>query len=240
MPERQELQAGRDRGGLAEGSVDCQPAPVAAADSVAEQVQRPAFIALRQGEEYCLLCSKWATRAHCSSEKHAKQVWWFQRRAAPAPLVPASGSPRGAAAHVEIAAIPEPPEGCPAWYTWDAERWVWYCKVCWKNADEKHLASCRHLRRAAWARATGWQPWPQPPVAQPQPPLAQPPWEPPTPTPPRQERATLQTPEQQRPQPVWERVPTAVDEGRSFFRNTVSGETTRALPRGVRVFFEWF
>ena len=80
----------------------------------------------------------------------------------------------------------------------------------------------------------------QPPVAQQTPPLAQSPLVQPPATPPGQERATLQTPEQQRPQPVWERVPTAVDEGRSFFRNTVSGETTRALPRGVRVFFEWF
>ena len=158
-----------------------QPAPATNVDYSAEMVQRPAFIEPREYGEFCRLCWKWGTEAHYRSDRHLRRVWWYQtevpgnrQQAEPAPPVPAFGRPQGAAAHVEIAAIPNPPAGCPAWYTWNAEQWAWYCTLCWKNVDEKHLKTDKHLRKAAWAIANHWnlQP-PSPPV---QPPLsAQPP-----------------------------------------------------------------
>ena len=123
-----------------------------------EQIEHPAlppFIEMQDGYEFCTLCGKYGNPDHYRSKKHNNKVWWWQhqgltQQARLAPSVPAVGLQQGAAAYGVIVALPSPPPGDPSWYEWQTDKQTWYCKLCWKTADDNHIGSERHKRNVQW------------------------------------------------------------------------------------------
>ena len=72
------------------------------------------------------------------------------QQAVPAPSVSAAGPPKDAAVYGAMLASLSPPPGDPSWYRWQARTQTWHCTLCWKTADDNHVASARHKRRVQW------------------------------------------------------------------------------------------
>jgi hypothetical protein len=108
----------------------------------------PDWMTVIDGEEHCKICNTPATEAHLHSQRHQKALAWHQ----------SSGSTNqcrvglcdSSRAIVPVAATPYPipPNwGNPDHFEWrpDAERY--FCKLCWKYADEAHIFSEKHTVR---------------------------------------------------------------------------------------------
>mmetsp|Transcript_21301 Transcript_21301/g.48958 ORF Transcript_21301/g.48958 Transcript_21301/m.48958 type:complete len:352 (-) Transcript_21301:159-1214(-) len=130
----------------------------------------------RSSHEVCLLCRKEATESHMYSDKHRKKEdlfkfggisiqdienWDQQGKLysafAPAPAAPAIQNSDAFCGSLVPAVVhhgepPLPPHfGQREWYEWRTERgsgW-WYCRLCWKYADDSHIVSDNHRRRSA-------------------------------------------------------------------------------------------
>jgi len=45
---------------------------------------------------------------------------------------------------------PRVPPGNPEWFQWNPDFEMWYCRLCWANADYSHLTSSKHQKRAEY------------------------------------------------------------------------------------------
>ena len=127
-----------------------------------EHIQQPddlAYIEIRDGVEYCTLCWKYGSKEHYESYKHSNKVWWWKnclqsqrstQQAVPAPSVSAAGPQKDAAVYGAMLASLSPPPGDPSWYSWQARTQTWQCELCWKTADDNHIASTKHKRKVQW------------------------------------------------------------------------------------------
>ena len=99
---------------------------------------KPTWISINEnGEDYCDLCWKVATKEHLASDKHRRQEWYENER-----QTHQSGQ------------MPKPGElppgyGNAAWYTWNSEQGKYLCNLCWRFMEPGHIRSNRHTTRAA-------------------------------------------------------------------------------------------
>ena len=117
------------------------------------------WITMRDGEWYCRPCWKFVTDEHLSTPNHEQRVKEFNaaeatgscRWAAPAGnSTGASASGLGAPLTQAAATddIPPPPPGDPRFYEWDARQYKWKCLLCYAYAEDSHIESGKHIRRA--------------------------------------------------------------------------------------------
>jgi len=131
----------------------------------------PRWIEIRGGIAFCRLCDTSATEAHMHSKKHLKALEYHESlsasTAAPLALPAPPGAP-GTECWERHLSIPASEPGCivseqqlmaaqpfplpqdwgdPVNFEWQAERGGYFCKLCWKNADEAHVYSQRHVAR---------------------------------------------------------------------------------------------
>ncbi len=99
----------------------------------------PEFVILRDGWEYCSLCGKYSDPWHLSTEAHFKREFRWQIRQ--------RRMMRPAGFALQAGTLPAG-WGDPAFYTWMYEWDCFYCKLCRKEADDEHVQSRDHRRRA--------------------------------------------------------------------------------------------
>ena len=131
------------------------------------------WMSLRNGEEYCTLCSCPATEGHLISRRHANKQWWHERNQEAAAGSTSPPPPADAAAGGSDAPPPPPPaypiaaaSASPAapvelhfpvgfgkreWF--EIRNGDWWCALCWKVADDNHVGSAKHQRKVAWVEA---------------------------------------------------------------------------------------
>jgi len=118
-----------------------------------QQGDIPEWMEIRDGAEFCTLCWNYATEGHIQSSKHQKRLYYLSSRVEGAqPLNTAAAAPSamaGAAAAPQGRPPPLPASwGHPDFYEWKPETETYFCKLCYKNADESHVYSTRHQNRA--------------------------------------------------------------------------------------------
>ena len=89
-----------------------------------------------------MICCRYATDAHCSCHRHlARQALfdaapWDVNADWPQPTTPSDLS------------TPPARWGDAAFYEYRPVHERWYCKLCWKYADDRHLLTPKHVWRA--------------------------------------------------------------------------------------------
>lgn len=116
-----------------------------------ERGELPDWMTVVDGEEFCKICDTRATEAHVYSHKHQKALAWHE----------SSGSTNQCVtsycemAHMTSVVVPSfsTPHPIPAnWgnpnhYEWKAEEGRYFCRLCWKYADDSHVESEKHTTR---------------------------------------------------------------------------------------------
>ena len=141
-------------------------------EKLAEKERRgelPPWMEIRRGWRYCTVCQNYATEPHVASAKHQRRLWYFEQEfgaTQPSALTcgaagpPAPGACAAAGSNTEVPAgrapivhqlwkadeVP-PKWGNPAVYEWKDELHCWWCKLCWKCADNAHVYSDKHQNR---------------------------------------------------------------------------------------------
>lgn len=111
----------------------------------------PPWIELRDGWEFCTLCWSWWTEGHDASEKHRKRVLWYQEAQNPTPAAPVVEiQPTAANRTYSDPTYFNPDWGPPYCFEWRPADMCWYCKLCWKTADDSHCNSRKHLSRVQY------------------------------------------------------------------------------------------
>ena len=116
---------------------------------------------------WCRLCYCWADDKHITSRKHnSRSQWpsWYLTGG-----TPASGASEQPAAP---APQPQPEWGHASCFEWREDREQFYCLLCSKYVDDKHLRSKEHTRKSQPQRPGPAPPRPQPMVVPPLPPQA--------------------------------------------------------------------
>ena len=116
------------------------------------QERAPAWLALRDDGCYsCRLCDKVATETHLSSLGHNKNLQWYQELGEGYWLYTRGAGPAAATL------VPRLPLGWgdPAHYEWKPLCRKFWCRLCGKNADDRHVASGVHQKRVSWPGAYG-------------------------------------------------------------------------------------
>ena len=90
------------------------------------------------GNQFCTLCEKRATPEHLKSIAHKNKEWWLN-----------TGRTHQNGDKPRERELPEE-YGNREWYTWENEMKEWLCNLCWKIADEAHIKSNTHMKRAAF------------------------------------------------------------------------------------------
>jgi len=116
----------------------------------------PEWMEIRDGAEFCKLCQNYATEGHILSSKHQKRVAHLHMYKGIQPLADTAEPPSmTAGAAPAVASMPASPLvlppgwGNPDFYEWKPETQSLWCKLCWKNADESHVYSMKHIQRAS-------------------------------------------------------------------------------------------
>lgn len=130
--------------------------------------QLPEWLEVHDGEHYCTLCHAYATDAHLRGAKHLRRLSWWQWQPDQGweswkggdpwlsrPSLPgaAQGSSPTADDQRLAGPLPEAGEEAPPEWWGDArfysycEGW-WRCRLCSSWADDKHVTSQKHRRRA--------------------------------------------------------------------------------------------
>eukprot|EP00747_Dinoflagellata_sp_TGD_P185228 gnl/TRDRNA2_/TRDRNA2_41663_c0_seq1.p1 gnl/TRDRNA2_/TRDRNA2_41663_c0~~gnl/TRDRNA2_/TRDRNA2_41663_c0_seq1.p1 ORF type:complete len:411 (+),score=74.66 gnl/TRDRNA2_/TRDRNA2_41663_c0_seq1:37-1233(+) len=120
----------------------------------------PDWMEVREGAEFCRLCSAFATDGHLASDKHRKRLGWHESQASCQPCAElANGSSSSstaiavarAAAHSGSAGYAgqgtDPPAhwGDPRLFMFE-DGW-WRCRLCDQWADDSHVGGNKHLKR---------------------------------------------------------------------------------------------
>eukprot|EP00747_Dinoflagellata_sp_TGD_P185108 gnl/TRDRNA2_/TRDRNA2_41418_c0_seq1.p1 gnl/TRDRNA2_/TRDRNA2_41418_c0~~gnl/TRDRNA2_/TRDRNA2_41418_c0_seq1.p1 ORF type:complete len:634 (+),score=94.03 gnl/TRDRNA2_/TRDRNA2_41418_c0_seq1:149-1903(+) len=127
----------------------------------------PWFLEVRDGQEYCTLCFQFATEEHLRSSRHQSRLAW-QTPSAPPPAVmngvegahmPVAQPPPGPYYCMPAAlpppapsAVPRPPDnwGNPNFFEWRPQNSAFWCRLCWKYADDNHVTSQKHVGRTVY------------------------------------------------------------------------------------------
>ena len=132
------------------------------------------YYVLRDGELFCTLCEKWATDNHVLCQKHKNKVYWYHRQVHQSTYQvegPSCSSQDGRGS--ALVAVPSPAGSVRTGVSqqfpdqpWIVER-IYdpvtatsfpFCELCDKWADENHLASDKHMRRADYPESYGYKP----------------------------------------------------------------------------------
>ena len=110
--------------------------------------QLPEWMDVRDDNLFCTLCKAYATDDHLASRKHQ---WRLQH---PDQFSTPPQQDQQSAGIFKGAEAPQPhrlPEawGNPDFYEWKAEHQWYWCKLCYRVADDNHLSSARHVHRTA-------------------------------------------------------------------------------------------
>lgn len=97
----------------------------------------PDWMEIRNDQEFCTLCNNYVTPEHIESEKHQNRLLWN--------LTPQTGSTT-----LTVPSQPPPEWGDPEHFEWRSEHRQFYCKLCWKFADDNHISSLAHTRRLSY------------------------------------------------------------------------------------------
>ena len=114
----------------------------------------PPWKDIKNGCAYCTVCKKPATETHISSLKHINAISYS---------VFASAASSSACSSHQPGTLTQPPSS-PAcaippfpshWgdldhFEWKVNACQYFCKLCWKWADDPHVWSNDHLRRVSW------------------------------------------------------------------------------------------
>merc|ERR1712050_318284 len=114
--------------------------------------QLPDWVEVRGGREFCTLCWAYLDEAHAWSERHKQRLLLHERRGSPA----ASTENQLSLCALPIETVPPPLPvhyGDPRLFVLRPEWNAWYCRVCHRNADDNHIKSERHQKRAQWPEA---------------------------------------------------------------------------------------
>jgi hypothetical protein len=106
----------------------------------------PVWMEIRNDQEFCTLCNNYVTPEHIESDKHQKRLLWHL---APPTSTVATASPTYGEAP-KLSAEPPPEWGDPDHFEWKADRQQFYCKLCWKFADDNHVIGLNHTRRVSY------------------------------------------------------------------------------------------
>ena len=109
--------------------------------------QFPGWMRMRNGQEYCEICRKYATHLHLESENHIWRAIQFEagliaQRSEEAPQADSGSFPEFAVSSLPAAA------GDRNFYTYVPTAARWYCKLCWRYVDDVHVRSKKHVWRA--------------------------------------------------------------------------------------------
>ena len=106
----------------------------------------PAWMLLKDGQEFCRVCHKFATGPHLESWRHRRLLAAFA--ASPWDLDAPVGDP--AALPFADWATDHPPAawGDPDHFEFRGGAAKWWCRLCWKYVDDWHVRTARHVRYA--------------------------------------------------------------------------------------------
>lgn len=104
----------------------------------------PAYLVMKpvDGEEYlfCSLCGNFAVEGHMESDKHRHRVNQLE-----------SGSVQlWQPASEGMSPILPPEYGNPDWYEWKGADVGWWCKLCWKYANDGHISGRQHQTKVKY------------------------------------------------------------------------------------------
>ena len=110
---------------------------------------------VKDGYYWCVACNCWATESHLQGSKHERAMKWWHQAASPAMVCNPSlhqNMQTWGAASAEVVREGYFP---PAWgdrncFVWKPETSQWWCRLCYKYADDNHIASATHVKRAAY------------------------------------------------------------------------------------------
>ena len=100
----------------------------------------PAWMLLKDGQEFCRVCNKFATRPHLESWRHREQIVAFE--ASPWDLDDPAALADPATNH------PPAAWGDPDHFEFRVGEAKWWCRRCWKYVDDWHVRTPRHVRYA--------------------------------------------------------------------------------------------
>ena len=154
-PERCHLAMGRNQG----GSDSWRERRLSMADGGAASPR--VWIRTVNCQDYCALCSRFATAAHLASARHDRFHGSFLASPwdLPAEIRLGEGRPDPENALPEAVSGAEAPPGewgDPA--DFELRAGSWWCTRCWKVADRWHVASAGHRRRASGPAPRGASP----------------------------------------------------------------------------------
>jgi len=104
----------------------------------------PDWMSLVDGMEFCKLCNTAATEAHLYSQRHQKALAWHQESGSAISQVdPCCRTVSLCTQSAQPFPIPAN-WGDPNNFEWRADAGSYFCKLCWKYADEAHVYSEKH------------------------------------------------------------------------------------------------
>ena len=110
---------------------------------------------VKDGYYFCVVCNCWANESHLQSSRHERAMKRWHQAASPAMVCNPSlhqNLQTWGAASAEVVREGYFP---PAWgdrncFVWKPETCQWWCRLCYKYADDNHIASATHVKRAAY------------------------------------------------------------------------------------------
>ena len=97
----------------------------------------PAWMLLKDGQEFCRVCRKFATRPHLESLRHRTLIVAFE--ASPWDLDDPAALADPATDH------PPAAWGVPDHFEFRGGAAKWWCRLCWKYVDDWHVRTARHV-----------------------------------------------------------------------------------------------
>ena len=105
---------------------------------------------------YCKLCGVTSNESHEASQRHKRKVAWYNsEKVQPQTCFPCLSTTTSVLTpthHDFAASSTDFPKswGDKRHFEWEAENQSWWCRLCWKYADDDHIRSRKHRGKIQW------------------------------------------------------------------------------------------